>query len=290
MRTIRSVKQMQRLAAALRRKGCRIGFVPTMGFLHAGHLSLVRRARKSSDVVIVSIFVNPIQFGPGEDFERYPRNLRRDSALCRSEGVDILFCPRAAGLYAGDHSVFVDEHQLSAGLCGASRPGHFRGVATVVAKLFNIVQPDVAVFGQKDFQQARIVEQMVRDLSFPVRIVVAPTFREPDGLALSSRNVYLAPEERREAVNLSRSLRKARELYRLGERSRAVVERAVRRLLEASGVIRIEYVEFVDRRTLARVDRLTDGTILLLAARLGRTRLIDNMALGRPRSKPTRPV
>lgn len=280
MKRIRSPAAMQALALRLRRKGVSIGFVPTMGCLHAGHMSLVARARSAADVVVVSIFVNPLQFGPREDFRRYPRTPARDAAMCRRAGVDILFCPDAADMYAPDHSVYVDETRVSEGLCGASRPRHFRGVTTVVAKLLNVVQPDLAVFGGKDAQQARVIERMVRDLNMPVKILVAPTVREPDGLAMSSRNAYLSPDERRRAADIHGALEMARRMTKEGERDAARVRRAVaRRLRKGSPSMAIDYVAIVDYDSLEIVGRMNRDTLLAVAVRLGKTRLIDNVRL-----------
>jgi pantoate--beta-alanine ligase len=280
MRRILSPAAMQALALRLRREGRTIGFVPTMGCLHEGHMSLVARARSMADVTVVSIFVNPLQFGPREDFKRYPRTLGRDARMCLRAGVDILFHPAASAMYAPDHSVFVDEAVISAGLCGAARPGHFRGVTTVVAKLLNIVQPHFAVFGRKDAQQARVIEQMVRDLNMPVKIVVAPTVREPDGLAMSSRNAYLSEEERLRAPDLRAALEAARKAAKAGERDAVKLCRAVARRVEA-GVppMAVDYVSIVDYATFKPVRRLSGTVLLAVAARLGTTRLIDNIVL-----------
>ena len=271
---------MQALGLRLRRKGLVIGFVPTMGCLHAGHVALMRRARSGADIVVASIFVNPLQFGPKEDFRRYPRAFRRDTAICRSAGVDVLFHPDVAHMYAPDHSVYVEETRISSGLCGASRPGHFRGVTTVVTKLLNIVQPNFAVFGRKDAQQARIVERMVRDLNMPVRIVVAPTVREADGLAMSSRNAYLSPEERRRAADIRAALETARRMAAAGERNSGALCRAVARLLaEGFPSMTIDYISVVDYHSFEVVRRLSGESLLAVAVRLGTTRLIDNVRL-----------
>ena len=278
MRVIERVDDMQTTALRIREEGQRIGFVPTMGCLHEGHLSLVREARKRADVTVVSVFVNPTQFGPGEDYASYPRVFDRDRALCTQEGVGILFHPDAKDVYAPDHSVFVEETRLSIGLCGASRAGHFRGVATVVAKLFHIVLPHVAVFGQKDAQQARVIEQMVRDLNFPLEVVVAPTVREPDGLAMSSRNRHLSQTERRDAACLSRGLLNAWELFASGERAAGALERAVAEQVHAAGAV-IDYVQVIDSTTLNPVSEANQGTLIAVAARIGGTRLIDNLIM-----------
>lgn len=280
MEIIRTVHDMQQRAMALRAQGKRIGFVPTMGYLHEGHLSLMRLARQHSDAVIVSIFVNPTQFGPGEDFERYPRDFARDEELCRKEHVDILFYPETADMYAADASTWVVEEKLSRGLCGASRPGHFRGVCTVVAKLFNIVLPHVAVFGEKDGQQLRVIERMVRDLNFPVQIVRGPTVREPDGLAMSSRNAYLSPDERHQAVVLYRALLKAELLVKESRiRDAATIKNAIRSAIEHAPDARIDYVELVDEATLEPVDAIERPCMAAVAVYFGKTRLIDNRVL-----------
>jgi pantoate--beta-alanine ligase len=249
-----------------------------MGYLHAGHLSLVEEARRQADVVSVSIFVNPVQFGPGEDFEKYPRDEARDLSLCREAGVAAVFLPTAATMYAPDASVFVVEERLARGLCGARRPGHFRGVCTVVAKLLNLALPDIAVFGQKDYQQAAIIRRLVRELNFPVEVVVAPTRREPDGLAMSSRNVYLAGDERQRALGLSRALQGAAEAVATGPCDAEAVRRQMRETLEAHA-LRVDYVEIVDADTLEPVAQAVCGNVALIAAFCGKTRLIDNRVL-----------
>jgi pantoate--beta-alanine ligase len=267
---------MQRLARSLRNRGV-VGFVPTMGHLHEGHLELVRVARRHSDFVVVSIFVNPTQFGPGEDFGRYPRDFGRDRRLLAD--ADVVFYPDTKGMYPPGYATYIEVGRLTRHLCGKSRPGHFRGVATVVAKLFNIVQPHVAVFGQKDAQQAFVVKRMVRDLAFDTRIVVVPTVREPDGLAMSSRNTYLTPDERRQAAVLYCSLRMAREMVGGGERSAARVKAAMRRLIARESKGRIDYIEVTDTDELAPVKRIRGEALIALAVFFGRTRLIDNMAV-----------
>jgi pantoate--beta-alanine ligase len=253
-----------------------------MGYLHEGHRSLVRAARAQCDFLVVSIFVNPTQFAPSEDLEQYPRDMDRDSLLCRQEDVDLLFCPPAESMYAPDHSTHVSEEALSTGLCGTSRPTHFRGVTTVVAKLFNIVQPDMAVFGQKDGQQARVIKRMVRDLNFPVEIVVAPTVREEDGLAMSSRNAYLGAEERSRAPHIYGALRSARTLCSQGETRVEALEAEVRRLLSENVGGTVDYVAFVDDETLVPVEHIERKTLVALAVRVGSTRLIDNIVLSPP--------
>ena len=277
---------MQRLARRWQRQGIRVAFVPTMGYLHEGHLSLIRVARRHAGargIVVVSIYVNPTQFGPREDFTRYPRDLQRDLNLCRSEGVNVVFAPDDEAMYPGLHqgrySTYVVEEKLSAIMEGASRPGHFRGVTTIVAKLFHLVLPDVAVFGAKDWQQAAIIRRMVADLNFPVRIVVAPTVRESDGLAMSSRNTYLGPEERRQATVLFRALQYARQRVRQGPVPATQLRRAVARLVAAEPLARLDYVAFFDSETLEPVREVRAGTHMALAVFIGRTRLIDNARL-----------
>ena len=279
---------MQVLARRWQRAGTRTGFVPTMGGLHDGHLSLVRRVRRAvggKGRVVASIFVNQAQFAPHEDLAKYPRDLRRDAALCRTSGVDVLFVPADGEMYpreaGAEFSTWVTEEKLSQAMEGRSRPGHFRGVATVVAKLFNIVQPDVAVFGAKDWQQAAIVRRMVRDLNFPLKLIVAPTRREEDGLAMSSRNAYLKGDLRRQAVVLSQALAAARRAVRA---SRGPVEalrlrKALTRLIEQQPEARVDYIEFFEPDTLAPLARVGRGAHLALAVFVGRTRLIDNGGL-----------
>lgn len=267
---------MQRLAEAWRREGRRIGFAPTMGYLHVGHLSLIRIAKQRSDIVVVSIFVNPTQFGPEEDFQKYPRDITRDKKLASGAGCDVLFAPRTQDMYPQDYATYVTVEGLSKGLCGRSRPIHFRGVTTVVAKLFNIVKPHFAVFGQKDAQQAVILQRMTGDLNFDTRILVAPIVREKDGLALSSRNVYLSAGERKQALVLSRALRKAKQLVSKGERKVSVIKKAIIRLIRSANDAVIDYVEVVHPETLEGLTLLEDRALVALAVKFGRTRLIDN--------------
>ncbi len=282
---------MQRLARKWRRAGTRVGLVPTMGYLHEGHLILVRRARRlvgRRGAVVVSIYVNPAQFGPTEDLARYPRDFARDQALCRAAGVDVIFAPADGDMYpgkgAGRYSTFVTEETLSRGMEGAARPTHFRGVTTVVAKLFNLALPEVAVFGAKDFQQAAVIRRMAVDLNFPLRIVVAPTCRERDGVAMSSRNKYLSAEERRQAAVLPRALDKARDTVRRATRPVAAgaLKAALKRFIEREPAARVDYVEFFDPDTLAPVSRVTGRSHLALAVFIGKTRLIDNAPLRGP--------
>jgi len=262
------------------RAGERIGFVPTMGCLHEGHMSLVRLAREMADVTVVSIFVNPTQFGPGEDFERYPRVLGSDLSMCEATGVDAVFTPAVSEMYAEDASTIVEEAAISRGMCGASRPGHFRGVATVVAKLFNIVKPAVAVFGRKDAQQLMVIKRMVRDLNFPVEIVAAPIVRESDGLAMSSRNRYLSADERMVALGINRALRWAEARYANGERSARSIAAGIGERISGGGVAVPEYVEVVAAEDMKPVSELGPGIMIAVAARVGATRLIDNVVLG----------
>ena len=276
MKVVTSVREMQRLAEAWRRQGRRIGFVPTMGYLHVGHLSLIRIAKQRSDIVVVSIFVNPTQFGPKEDFGRYPRDLTRDKKLAAGAGCDVLFVPRTQDMYPQGYATYVTVEGLSKGLCGRSRPTHFRGVTTVVAKLFHIVKPHLAVFGQKDAQQAVILQRMAEDLNFDTRILVAPIVREKDGLAMSSRNVYLSTGERKQALVLSRALGKAKQMVSKGERKASVIKHTIIRLIRGAEDGVIDYVEVVHPETLEDLTLLEDRALVALAVKFGSTRLIDN--------------
>jgi pantoate--beta-alanine ligase len=260
--------------------GVPVGFVPTMGFLHAGHLSLIRRARAENASVVVSIFVNPTQFGPGEDFQRYPRDLNRDLGLIESAQVDAVFTPTVDEMYPPGSSTVVEVGSLSGILEGASRPGHFRGVATVVCTLFHLVQPHRAYFGEKDYQQLQVIQRMVRDLQMPVEVIGCPTVREPDGLAMSSRNVYLSPPERAAAATLSGALSHAKRLFQEGVRDALTLQNSVQSLLAAEPLIRIDYVAVVQPHTLQPLTTLgPDGAVICLAVWLGKTRLIDNLRL-----------
>lgn len=279
MQVITSPAEMQQTALAWRRAGRRIGLVPTMGYLHEGHLSLVRLARQQTDVIVLSLFVNPTQFGPNEDLAQYPRDFERDRRLGEAEGVDVIFAPAADAMYPAGSTVYVAEQDLAQGLCGAFRPGHFRGVLTVVAKLFNLILPDVAVFGQKDAQQLRLIQQMAADLNFPLTIVAGPIIREPDGLALSSRNTYLTASQRRDALCLSNALKLARRLYRQGTRKAAVLEKAMRDMIQSLPSTRIDYIAIVDSRTLRPAPALETPVLIALAVWVGQTRLIDNLLL-----------
>ena len=278
---------MQQTALALKREGKRIAFVPTMGFLHEGHASLLREGRRRGDMLVLSIFVNPIQFGPGEDLERYPRDLEGDCAIARASGVDIVFTPTAAEMYPAGFQTAIRVRDLALPLCGSSRPGHFDGVATVVAKLFNICQPDLALFGTKDFQQLAVIRRMAADLSQPLEIVGMPIVREFDGLAMSSRNAYLSPAERLSALCLSRAIRLVREHYAAGELDAASLLAAARELIAAEPAATVDYLELRDAASLETVQTVSDTTLLALAVRIGKTRLIDNTLLGdEPQAAP----
>lgn len=269
--------------AAARAAGRQIGFVPTMGALHAGHLSLIERARGEGTYTVVSIFVNPTQFSPGEDFERYPRDEAGDLRLCEQAGVELVFAPAAAELYAPDESTRVHVAGLTETLCGPHRPGHFDGVATVVTKLLNIVQPDRAYFGRKDAQQLLVVRRLVRDLCLPVEVVDCPTVRDPDGLALSSRNAYLSPPQRRQAVSLYAALRHAEQQITGGIEDARTIIAEMERILRDAGPVEIDYVSIVDAQTLQPVERIAAPVLVALAVRIGRTRLIDNVSVDPPR-------
>lgn len=279
---------MQEIARQARGTGKKIAFVPTMGALHDGHLSLVRRARELGDLVVVSVFVNPRQFAPEEDYTRYPRDLARDTDLCIQEGVDHLFVPEAEEMYPSGYRTFVEVEGLSSILEGLSRPAHFRGVTTVVLKLLNIVKPHFAFFGQKDAQQSIIVRRMAKDLNLDVEIVVAPIVRHEDGLALSSRNAYLGPAERAAATVLSRALAKARGMVeREGVRDARAIEAALHSVLEEEPRARVDYVAVVDANTLEEVDQLSGDTLIPLAVHIGGTRLIDNVIVRPPAASRT---
>jgi pantoate--beta-alanine ligase len=258
----------------------RVGLVPTMGYLHEGHLSLVRRARQDCDHVVVSIFVNPAQFGPKEDLSKYPRDLERDLGLLAPLGVDLVWMPTAEIMYPPGYQTWVEVEAITQPLEGAMRPGHFRGVTTVVAKLFNAVQPHNAYFGQKDAQQAAVIRQMARDLSYPIKIVVCPIVREPDGLAMSSRNVYLDPEQRKAATVLSRSLRAAEEMYERGERDAENLRATMKEVLASEPLAQVQYVSCADYDTLEELEAVTGKALLSMAVFVGQTRLIDNLVLG----------
>lgn len=279
---VHTIAEVRQWVDRARKLGRTIGFVPTMGALHEGHASLIRTSVAQQDTTVVSIFVNPLQFGPNEDLDRYPRTLDADIQVVQACGADLVFAPSVREMYPKRQLAFVDVEELTAGLCGASRPGHFRGVATVVAKLFNIVQPDVAYFGQKDAQQAAVIERMVADLSFPVRIVRCPTVREADGLAMSSRNTYLSPEERQAAPILYRALQEGAEAIRAGERDAEKVRRLMIDRIQSEPLARIDYVDVVDESTFRTISYVEGNIVLVGAIYIGNTRLIDNIPLAVP--------
>jgi pantoate--beta-alanine ligase len=281
MLTVRTIEEVRARVAAARAAGSAVGLVPTMGALHEGHLSLIRRARADGGLVVVSVFVNPTQFGPGEDLSRYPRDLERDAELAAEAGADLLFAPAVEEIYPPGFSTSVAVEGLDALLEGASRPGHFRGVCTVVARLFGIVMPDRAYFGQKDFQQLRIIERMTRDLALPVEIVPMPTVREADGLALSSRNAYLSPEERSQALVLSRALREAENAVAAGARDPVALAEQAAATIRSAPLATLDYAVVRDAVTLEPLTALDRPAVLLLAARIGAARLIDNTLLRR---------
>jgi pantoate--beta-alanine ligase len=279
MTTITTIKEMRAAADELRRNGKKIGLVPTMGALHEGHLSLIDQAKRNSDTVAMSIFVNPTQFGRGEDFEKYPRDLQRDRKMAETHGVDYLFAPAEREMYPEEPLTYVEVQKVSKLLEGEFRPEHFRGVTTVIAKLFNVVKPHVAVFGQKDAQQAFIIKEMVKDLNFDIRIIIAPIIRESDGLAMSSRNVYLLPDQRKKAAVLYRSLKLAETMISGGETDLVKVRAAMIKLIGKESDGKIDYVSFVDPETFEKVEdaALLPEVLSLMAVRFGQTRLIDNM-------------
>ena len=281
MKICKTIDEMRYASREARRERKRLGFVPTMGALHEGHLSLMRAAKAKCDVVAVSIFVNPLQFAPGEDLAKYPRTFERDTSLLEKESIDILFAPTPEEMYPAGAITYVTVEGLSDKLCGRSRPGHFRGVTTVVAKLFNIVEPDLAFFGQKDAAQATIIRRMVRDLNLPVEIAVYPIVREPDGLAMSSRNAYLSPQERKSALILHRALSEVKSRFDQGERNAANLIKTGKQLIAQQPAVRLDYFEIVDPATLDPIGELTKSVLVAVAAFVGNTRLIDNILLER---------
>jgi len=282
MKIVQTPEEMQAFSREVRRSGKRLGFVPTMGALHAGHLSLVKIACAKTDCVVVSIFVNPLQFGPTEDFSKYPRSFERDCQLLEAEGVDVVFAPAVEAMYPAGAKTTVEVAEISSRLDGRSRPGHFKGVATVVSKLFHIVQPDLAFFGQKDAAQVAILRRMVRDLNFDLDIVVGPIVREPDGLAMSSRNAYLDPQQRQRALVLHRSLMRIQFLVDRGEREVPLLIEAGKQVIAEESAAKLDYLEIVDSDTLERVTNLSRGALVAIAAWIGSTRLIDNLVLSPP--------
>jgi pantoate--beta-alanine ligase len=279
LKQIRTIREMKKYLKEVRARRRRVALVPTMGYLHEGHLSLVREARRLASVVVVSVFVNPAQFGPNEDLDRYPRDMRGDLRKLRQEGVDVVFAPDAAEMYPERYQTYVDVTEVTRDYCGASRPSHFRGVATVVAKLFTTIQPDVAVFGEKDFQQLVVIRRMTQDLGLDVQVVGMPTVREEDGLAMSSRNAYLSPAQRQQATTIYRGLRKAKTLLDSGERDAAELAAIAIDLLREEQDLVIDYVAVCDPETLERIPEVEKEAVLLVAARVGDTRLIDNIRL-----------
>jgi pantoate--beta-alanine ligase len=277
MEVAKTIESIRDLVKAARGGGKKIGLVPTMGALHVGHVSLIEAARHDCDFVVVSIFVNPTQFGPGEDFEKYPRPLEADLKICRKAGVDAVFAPAPEVMYPGENLTWVTVEKLTEPLCGRSRPGHFRGVTTVCAKLFNIVGPDVAYFGQKDAQQAITIKRMVHDLNMPLKIVVCPTVREPSGLAVSSRNQYLSEQKKKDAAKIFQSLEKCREMIAAGVTDPRQVIVEMRNVLKQVPSIEIEYVSIVDAETLETIEEIGGRVLVAVAVRLGSTRLIDNI-------------
>ncbi len=277
---IRKIKDMKEIVKRLKKEGKTVGFVPTMGYLHEGHVSLIRCSKKDNDITVVSIFVNPIQFGENEDLDRYPRDLDRDIRICEKEGVDYVFYPSAGEMYPEGFSTFVEVEGITKRLCGAFRPGHFRGVTTVVNKLFNIVQPDRAYFGEKDYQQLKVIQKMVRDLNIDVEVKGCPLIREKDGLALSSRNKYLTPEERKSALAISRALFRAKQMFERGERDPSKVVDEIKRIISSQPLVKeIQYVEVVDPEDLTPKKKLEKGDVVAVAVFVGNTRLIDNIKL-----------
>jgi len=279
METAKTVESAGKLIRQARKKGKTIGLVPTMGALHIGHISLIEAAKKKTGYVVVSIFVNPAQFGRGEDFEKYPRPIEKDLQICREKGVDLVFIPSVEQIYRGENLTWVNVEKLTETLCGASRPGHFRGVATVCVKLFNIVGPDAAFFGQKDAQQSVIIKQVVKDLNMPLEIVVCPTVREPDGLAVSSRNQYLNPQQRKDALCLYSALQDCLKLYRQGTTGTKILIEQMRKIIEQVPYAQIDYISIVDSESLENLKKIDRGALVALAVKIGSARLIDNIVL-----------
>ncbi|MFA5672481.1 MAG: pantoate--beta-alanine ligase [Synergistaceae bacterium] len=271
-----SIKEVREVIGNWKKRGFSVGLVPTMGYLHPGHISLIERARKENDMVVVSIFVNPIQFGPNEDLDTYPRDMTHDREVCEKAGAELIFAPQPSEMYPSENFAFVDIKELGDGLCGAKRPGHFRGVCTVVSKFFNIVLPNRAYFGEKDAQQLAIIRRMVKDLNIGTEIVSCPIVREADGLAMSSRNLYLSPEERKAALSISRSLSAAKELMRKGEKDALKIRETIVAGISAEPLARIDYAEIVDSADLSPVQRIEKPVLAAVAVYFGKTRLIDN--------------
>jgi len=283
MKVITEIDKMKTYARIMKKENKLIGFIPTMGYFHEGHLSLMKQARKQSDKVIVSVFVNPIQFGPGEDYKKYPRNMKKDEELAKSCGTDVLFCPKKEDMYPAGFSTYVNVERLTETLCGKSRPEHFRGVTTAVIKLFEIIKPDIAYFGQKDGQQAFVVTKMLEDLNMDITMQVLPTIREEDGLAMSSRNKYLTVSERKDASSIAKSLKLATDLINSGEEDVKKIIKKMEGALEAPS-IKIDYISIVDTENLKEVPRVRGEVLIALAAFVGKTRLIDNTFCNRQKS------
>jgi pantoate--beta-alanine ligase len=279
MEVVKEISKMKEISNLWKRKGYKVSFVPTMGFLHEAHLSLVRKAKELGDKTVVSIFVNPLQFGPKEDFKEYPRDLDRDLALLEKERVEVVFVPETEEMYPSDFQTYVEVTKLTTGLCGAFRPGHFKGVTTVVLKLFNIVNPDIAIFGEKDYQQLQVIRQMVKDLNLDIEIVAHPTVREKDGLAMSSRNLYLSSEERESANSLYKALLLAKELIKGGERDSQKIKEGMAKFIHSFPFTKVQYIEFVDPLTLEPVKKIEKPVVCALAVFVGKARLIDNMLI-----------
>ena len=279
MRIVKSIEQLRKIIANYRREKKTIGFVPTMGYFHEGHLSLMHQAKKQNDICVVSIYVNPAQFGPKEDFKRYPRDIQRDSSMLKKENIDILFIPSDNAIYPECYLTYIDVEEISKPLCGHFRPGHFRGVATIVAKLLNIVSPDVMYLGQKDAQQVSVLKTMVEDLNFPVEVKVVATLRESNGLAMSSRNKYLSESDRQDASVLYRSLLKVKELIKAGERSPTKITAFIRSMIQKQSSGKIQYVQCVDAKSLQALEVLKGNVLIALAVFFGKTRLIDNVII-----------
>jgi len=279
MKIVRSIRLMREISRGQKSKGRSIGFVPTMGALHEGHLSLIRKAGKENNFLVVSIFVNPTQFGKMEDFKRYPRALEKDALLCKRAGVDVIFYPSAKDMYPSECKTYVEVEDLNQVLCGNSRPGHFRGVATVVTKLLNIVSPNRAYFGQKDAQQAVIIRKIVGDLNLSVKVEVLPTVRQADGLALSSRNTYLKPQERIDALGLFQSLKLAKDLIRQGKTDSSAIINSMRKLIRAKKNAKVDYIAIVDAQNLTPLRKVSGKCLIALAVWIGKTRLIDNLKI-----------
>lgn len=280
IKVFKTIKATKEFINKEKYKGRSIGFVPTMGYLHEGHLSLIREARRENDLAVISIFVNPTQFGPKEDYKRYPRDFRRDKELAEKTGADIIFYPSVKEMYPDGYLTYAEVTDITERLCGKSRPGHFKGVVTVVAKLFNIVQPDIAYFGQKDAQQAIVIKRMVQDLNMEIKIKVMPIIREPDGLAMSSRNRYLSRDERKDAIVLYQSLNLAKRLIKNGVKDAGRIKSEMKQLITSKKNARIDYISIVDTKNLMELKRIEKGALIALAVYIGKTRLIDNIIIG----------